>query len=82
MIIESGFTSGVDMASRIYWFLPARLITRLEFPLADYASAVTCPSLVIHSRDDEIIRFMLKHQVHGPNIVPGMSPITLRIDIG
>jgi fermentation-respiration switch protein FrsA (DUF1100 family) len=57
LIIESGFTSGVDMAKRIYWFLPARLITRLEFPLIDFLSEVHSPVLVIHSRDDEIIPF-------------------------
>ena len=57
LIIESGFTSGVDMASRLYWFLPARLITRLEFPTIDFVREVRGPVLVIHSRDDEIIPF-------------------------
>ena len=57
LIIESGFTSGVDMARRLYWFLPARLITRLEFPLIDFVHEVRSPVLVIHSRDDEIIPF-------------------------
>ena len=57
LIIESGFTSGVEMARRLYPFLPAGLITRLEFPLADFVRQVRCPVLVIHSRDDEIIPF-------------------------
>ena len=57
LILESGFTSGVDMARRIYWFLPARLITRLKFPLIDFARQVQSPVLVVHSRDDEIIPF-------------------------
>jgi fermentation-respiration switch protein FrsA (DUF1100 family) len=57
LIIESGFTSGVDMARRIYWFLPARLITRLKFPLIDFVREVNSPVLVVHSRDDEIIPF-------------------------
>ncbi len=57
LIIESGFTSGVEMARRIYWFLPAALITRLKFPLAEFLQSVRCPVLVIHSRDDEIIPF-------------------------
>lgn len=57
LIIESGFTSGVDMARRLYWFLPARLIIRLEFPLIEFVREVRGPVLVIHSRDDEIIPF-------------------------
>jgi fermentation-respiration switch protein FrsA (DUF1100 family) len=57
LIVESGLTSAVDMAKRLYPFLPARLLTRLEFPLLEFAREVHCPALVIHSRDDEIIPF-------------------------
>lgn len=57
LILESGMTSGVDMASRLYPFLPARLVTRLKFPLVDFVRDVRCPVLVVHSRDDEIIPF-------------------------
>lgn len=63
LIIESGFTSGADMARRIYPFLPARLITRLEFPLIEFAREVSCPALVIHSRDDEIIPFDMGQEI-------------------
>jgi len=55
VIIESSFTSGVDMARRLYPFLPVRLITRLRYPVAEYASRLECPVLVVHSRNDEII---------------------------
>jgi fermentation-respiration switch protein FrsA (DUF1100 family) len=57
MIIESSFSSGVDMARRLYPFLPARLLTRLHYPVAEYASRLDCPVLVVHSRQDEIIPF-------------------------
>ena len=57
VIIESSFTSGVEMARRLYSFLPARLITRLRYPVADYASLIESPVLVVHSRNDEIIPF-------------------------
>ncbi|MGA9572366.1 MAG: alpha/beta hydrolase, partial [Lysobacterales bacterium] len=36
VILESCFTSGPDMAARLYPFLPARLITRLKYPVKDY----------------------------------------------
>lgn len=77
LIIESGFTSGVDMARRLYPFLPARLITRLEFPLIDFARELRCPVLVIHSRDDEIIPFDMGKAIY--QAVPGEDKTFLEI---
>ena len=57
LIVESSFTSGVDMARRLYPWLPARLITRLKYPVREYIATTTAPVLVVHSRDDEIIPF-------------------------
>ncbi len=64
MIIESSFTSGVDMARQLYPFLPAHLITRLRYPVAEYASRLECPVLVVHSRDDEIIPFEMGQSIY------------------
>lgn len=77
LIIESGFTSGVEMARRLYPFLPAGLITRLEFPLADFVREVRCPVLVIHSRDDEIIPFDMGKAIY--EAVPGEDKTFLEI---
>ena len=63
VIIESSFTSGVDMARRLYPFLPVRLITRLRYPVAQYASRLECPVLVVHSRNDEIIPFAMGQSI-------------------
>lgn len=63
LILESAFTSGKDMAARLYPFLPAGLITRLEFPLAKFVRGIHAPVLVIHSRDDEIVPFDLGQSV-------------------
>jgi fermentation-respiration switch protein FrsA (DUF1100 family) len=64
VILESSFSSGVDMARRLYPFLPVRLITRLKYPVADYASRLSCPVLVVHSRQDEIIPFAMGRAVY------------------
>jgi fermentation-respiration switch protein FrsA (DUF1100 family) len=64
VIIESSFTSGVDMARRLYPFLPVRLITRLRYPVAEYASHLDCPVLVVHSRNDEIIPFAMGQSIY------------------
>ena len=57
LIIESGFVSVPDMAADLYPWLPARRLARIGFPTGDYLRSVTCPVLVVHSRDDEIIPF-------------------------
>ena len=57
VILESCFTSGLDMAARLYPFLPVRLITRLKYPVKNYVKRVSSPLLVIHSQQDEIIPF-------------------------
>ena len=64
IIIESSFTSGVDMARRLYPFLPVRLITRIRYPVEEYASRLDCPVLVVHSRDDEIIPFAMGQSIY------------------
>jgi fermentation-respiration switch protein FrsA (DUF1100 family) len=64
VIIESSFSSGVDMARRLYPFLPVRLITRLQYPVLEYASQLHCPVLVVHSRHDEIIPFEMGQAIY------------------
>ena len=44
--------------------MPTRLITRLRYPVAEYASRIECPVLVIHSRDDEIIPFDMGQSIY------------------
>ena len=64
VIIESSFTSGADMAGRLYPFLPVRLLTRLKYPVSDYAARLDWPVLVIHSRHDEIIPFEMGQAIY------------------
>lgn len=64
VILESCFSSGADMAKRLYPFLPARLITRLRYPVTDYVREIRSPLLVVHSRDDEIVPFKMGRAIH------------------
>ncbi len=63
MIIESTFSSGLDMGKRLYPVLPARLITRIGYPVRDYVSRIDAPLMVVHSRQDEIIPFDMAETV-------------------
>jgi fermentation-respiration switch protein FrsA (DUF1100 family) len=64
VIIESSFTSAVEMARRIYPFMPVHLITRLQYPVTDFAARLNCPVLVVHSRHDEIIPFAMGKEIY------------------
>ncbi|MCZ6879961.1 MAG: alpha/beta hydrolase [Gammaproteobacteria bacterium] len=64
LIIESSFSSALDIARKLYPFMPVRLITRLEFPVSLHVSRLQCPLLVVHSRDDEIIPFTMAETIY------------------
>ena len=57
LIIESAFTSIPDLAAEVYPFLPARSLARFRYHTETFLQSVSCPVLIVHSRDDEIIPF-------------------------
>lgn len=57
LVLASVFTSIPDMAAKIYPFLPVRLLSRFEYSTIDYLRTVTCPVLVAHSPQDDIVPF-------------------------
>ena len=57
LILESTFTSVPDMAARLYPVFPVRLLARFIYNTRLALQSVTCPVLIIHSPDDEIIPF-------------------------
>jgi hypothetical protein len=57
LIIESGFTSVPSMAKRIYPFLPVSWLTHFKYDTKNYVKNISCPVLVVHSKNDEIIPF-------------------------
>jgi len=57
LIIESSFTSYVDIGKKFYPYMPVRLAARFSYSTIDYIRRVRCPVMIIHSRNDEIIPF-------------------------
>jgi fermentation-respiration switch protein FrsA (DUF1100 family) len=57
LVLESCFTSFVDMGKKFYPYMPVRLFARFRYSTIDYIRRVRCPVMLIHSRDDEIIPF-------------------------
>ena len=57
LILESTFTSLPDIAANLYPYLPVRLLLRFKYNTTEYLGEVDCPTLIIHSRDDEMMPF-------------------------
>ena len=57
VVVESSFSSMVDLGAEVYPWLPVRWISRYVYPSAQNLARVHAPVLIIHSRDDEIIPF-------------------------
>lgn len=55
LVVESSFTSVPDIAAEYYPWLPVRWLSRLRHSTEDFVRQASCPVLVIHSRDDEIV---------------------------
>lgn len=70
VIIESSFTSAIEMAAQLYPFMPVRLIARLRYPAVDYLASARSPVLIVHSRDDEIIPFAMGEALYAAAPAP------------
>ncbi len=70
LIIESSFTSMLDLAGAMYPWLPVRWLSKIRYNSKDNLRDIQCPVLVVHSKDDEMIPFehgqTLFHAVRGP----------------
>lgn len=64
LIVESTFTSVPDIGAELYWWLPVRWLSRLDFDAATSVSRADMPVLVIHSVEDEIIPFSHGRRLH------------------
>jgi uncharacterized protein len=57
LILASSFTSIPDVAANIYPLFPVRWLAKFHYDTKRFLCEVTCPVLVIHSPDDEIIPY-------------------------
>lgn len=57
LVLESSFTSFVDMGRKFYPYMPVKLFAKFNYSTVDYLQKVRSPVLLIHSRDDEIVPF-------------------------
>ena len=57
LVIESAFTSYIDMGKKFYPYMPIRWFARFSYNTMDYIKDVHCPVMIVHSRNDEVVPF-------------------------
>lgn len=57
LIIESTFTSYVDIGRKFYPYMPVRWFARFSYRTIDYIRDVRCPVMIIHSKSDDVVPF-------------------------
>ena len=57
LIVESAFTSYVDIGKEYYPYMPVRWFARFGYKTIDYIRNVRCPVMLIYSGNDEIVPF-------------------------
>jgi fermentation-respiration switch protein FrsA (DUF1100 family) len=57
LIIESTFTSAPDLAGKLYFYLPVKLLCRYKYNALAAIKEIKCPVLIVHSQEDEIVPF-------------------------
>ncbi len=64
LILESSFSSAKDVAQVHYPLLSKLILLDFAFNTTKWLKAVSCPVLVLHSQDDEIIPYTLAERVY------------------
>ena len=64
LIVESAFSSARDVARSVFPILSRLTPMRYDFKAASYIKRVTCPVLILHSPDDEILPYKLGEKLY------------------
>jgi fermentation-respiration switch protein FrsA (DUF1100 family) len=65
VVLESPFSSAVDVAAARYWFVPVRWLMKDQFRSDLRIGQVSAPVLVMHGDADRIVPFALGERLYG-----------------
>lgn len=57
LILESSFMSVPEMGKKHYPWIPVKYVSKFHYSTIDKILSITCPKLIVHSPDDEIVPF-------------------------
>lgn len=65
LVLVSSFISVPELAAELYPWMPARQLARYRYDTLASLDSVSCPVLVAHSREDDIVPFRHGQQLFG-----------------
>ena len=77
LIMESAFTSMMDMASIYYKWLPTNLLVRFRYDNISRISQIQSPTLYIHSPDDELTPYKFSERLFDAMTIEDKSFLTI-----
>lgn len=57
LVLESAFTSAVDLARELYPFIPVSRLMHIRYPIMEHVKKADMPVMVAHSKTDEVIPY-------------------------
>ena len=70
LVLESGFSSGVQVARELFPFFPAGWLLRNRYDSVTKIGAVQAPVLLLHSRDDEFFGWHHPKRLYDATLAP------------
>ncbi len=80
LILASTFTSLPDLGAELYPLFPVRLLSRFKYNTLESIRQVKCPTLVIHSPDDEIIPYRQGSEIFNALLTTTGEMLTIKGD--
>ena len=65
LVLEAPYSSTVDVAASMFWFLPVRWLLKDQFHSDRLIGGVTAPLLVLHGERDQVIPFRFGEKLYG-----------------
>jgi fermentation-respiration switch protein FrsA (DUF1100 family) len=69
VILDAPYSSTVDVAADLYWFLPVRLLMKDQFRSDERIRHVTAPVLILHGEADDIVPIRYAEKLFA--LIPG-----------
>jgi fermentation-respiration switch protein FrsA (DUF1100 family) len=71
VILDAPYTSTLDVAADLYWFIPVRLLMKDQFRSDLRIKRVTAPVLILHGEGDSVIPIAYGERLFG--MIPGQK---------
>ena len=70
LVLETPFSSLVDVAGSIYWFVPVRYLLKDRYMNIDKIAAIKAPLLIVHGTNDEVINIRFARNLYKSAVQP------------